>query len=90
MTFFVSAINSLQDEVGGILKEYFDIANQVQGIQSDILYQFKRQRAYDRKQFAEFIKLETETVLAKLEAGVISVDEAREEIDNLKDELVVS
>ena len=88
--FFVSAINSLQDEVGGILKEYFDIANQVQGIQSDILYQFKRQRAYDRKQFAEFIKLETETVLAKLEAGVIDVTEAREEIDNLKDELVVS
>ena len=34
--------------------------------------------------------METETVLAKLEAGVIDVTEAREEIDNLKDELVVS
>ena len=88
--YFVSAINSLQDEVGGVAKEFFDIANQVQGIQSDIVFQFKRQRAYDRKQFAEFIKTETETVLAKLEAGVISVDEAREEIEDLKDELVVS
>ena len=87
---FVSAINSLQDEVGGVFKEYFDIGNQVQGIQSDLLFQFKRQRAYDRKLFAEFIKVETETVLAKLEAGVIDVTEAREEIDNLKDELVVS
>ena len=88
--FFVSAINSLQDEVGGALKEYFDIGNQVQGIPSDLLFQFKRQRAYDRKQFAEFIKTETETVLAKLAAQVITVEEAREEIDNLKDELVVS
>ena len=88
--FFVSAINSIQDEVGGVFKEYFDIANQVQGIQSDILFQFKRQRAYDRIQFAEFMKAQTETVISKLEAGVISVAEAREEIDALKDELVVS
>lgn len=88
--FFVSAINSLQDEIGGVFTEYFDIGNKVQGIPSELSFQFKRQRAYDRKQFAEFIKTETETVLAKLEAGVISVNEARNEIDSLKDEMVVS
>ena len=88
--FFVSAINSLQDEVGGVLKEYFDIGNKVQGIPSELLFQFKRQRAYDRIQFAEFVKTETETVLAKLKAQVITVAEARNEIDSLKDEMVVS
>ena len=50
--FFVSAINSLQDEVGGVFREYFDIGNKVQGIPSEMSFQFKRQRAYDRKQFA--------------------------------------
>lgn len=88
--YLVSAIQSLQDEVASIFKEFFDVGNQVQGIRSDLIFAFKRQRAYDRKQFAEFVQIETETILKKLEAGVITVQEARAEIDALKDELSVS
>ena len=88
--YYVTAIQSMQNELAGVLKFFFDSGNQVQGISSDLTFAFKRQRAYDRVQFAEFIKTETDTILAKLAAGVISVAEAREEIDNLRDELVVS
>ena len=47
----------------------------VQGIPSEIEFSNSSGRGHMiSQQFAEFIKTETETVLAKLEAGVIDVD----------------
>ena len=87
--YLVSAIQSTQDELAGVLKFFLDCGNQVRGIPSDLTVAFKRQRAYDRKQFAEYTQIETDTVIKKLDAGIIDEVEAREEIQDLKDDLLV-
>ena len=51
--FFVSAINSIQDEVGGAFKEFFDIANQVQGIQAIFFTNSKGSARMTESSFAE-------------------------------------
>lgn len=90
LEYYISAIGSVQEEVGEMLSDYLNINNQVQGIPSSILLRHKRQRAADRMQVAETEKIQTETILAKHAAEVITRDEARAEIDNLRDELVVA
>ena len=87
--YLVSAIQSTQEELAGALKFFLDCANHVRGIASDLTVAFKRQRAYDRQQFAQYTQIETDTVIKKLDAGIIDEVEAREEIDALKDDLMV-
>ena len=89
LEYYVSAIQSMQQEIAESLKGDFDCANQVRGIPSDLDFMFKRQRTADKKSIAETEKVLTETILVKLEAGVISKDEAKLEIGLLKDELRV-
>ena len=87
--YLVSAIQSTQEELAEVLKFFLDCSNHVRGIPSDLMVAFKRQRAYDRKQFAEYTQIETDTVIKKLDAGIINEVEAREEIEDLKDDLMV-
>lgn len=88
--YYVSAIQSFQDVMATSLKDDFDCGNMVQGIPSDLRFAFKKQRTADKQTIADTEKTQTETILAKLEAGVISVQEAQEEIAMLKDALEVS
>ena len=90
LEYLIGAIASVQEELGGMFSDYLNIANQVQGIRSNILLRHKRQRAQDKQQLVETEKTQVETILSKLEAQVISVDEAREEIALIRDELVVA
>ena len=90
LEYLIGAIASVQEEVGGMLSDYLNIGNQVQGIRSNILLRHKRQRAQDKQQLVQSEKVQTETILSKLEAGVISIEEAREEIALIRDELVVA
>ena len=89
LEFFVSSVQSLQEEVAAMFEEYFDIGNQVQGIQGETSFKFRRQRTADRKAEADIRKTETETTISKLDAGVIDEMEARDEIDSFTDALRV-
>ena len=86
LEYFVSAIQSLQDEMGDVLTTYFNMANQVQGIQSMLEFIFLRQRTADRKADAEIRATETDTIIKKYDAGIIELEQARDEIDNLTNE----
>lgn len=88
--YYVSALQSLQEEVGTSLKRDLDCANQVRGIQSDLRVEFKRQRTADKKSLAETEKIQTETIIAKMESGIITREEAQAELALLKDELRVN
>ena len=72
-----------------MFEEYFDTANQVQGIQGETSFRFRRQRTADRKAEADIRKTETETTISKLDAGIIDEVEARDEIDGFTDALRV-
>ena len=90
LEFFVSSVQSLQAEVEDVLETYFDISNQVQGLQGTTRFRFKRQRSADRKAESEIRKTETETTITKLDAGIIDETEARDEIDSFTDVLQVA
>ena len=57
LEYFVSALQSLQDEVAAMLSDFFDIANQVTGIQGDAEFLFRRQRTADKKAMAEILQM---------------------------------
>ena len=86
---FVSAIQSFQQEVSSSIKEDLDCANQVQGIQSDLTFQFLKQRTQDKASLAETEKIQTETIIAKYESGLIDLATAQFELESMKDELRV-
>ena len=44
LEYFVSALQSLQDEVADMFTGFFDIANQVQGLSGEAEFLFRRQR----------------------------------------------
>ena len=89
LEYIVSAIQSMQDELADVLRVYFDIGNQVQGRRGETRFQFKKQRTADERQAAEVEKIRTETILSKFSAELITADEARVEIQALKDDLVI-
>ena len=90
LEYFVSALQSLQDEVAAMLTEYFDIANQVQGLSGEAEFLFRRQRTADKMATATIEKLRTETVISKVDSMIITPAEGREEIDTFRDELEIS
>ncbi len=90
LEYFVSAIQSLQNEVSDMFETFFDVGNQVQGIQSETDFKFRRQRTADKKATAEIEEIRTNTVISKVDAGIISPEEARDEIDMFRDELEVA
>ena len=89
LEYYVSAVQSFQQELASSLKEYFDCANQVRGIPSDLRFEFRRQRTADMMQLAETEKVQTETIIAKYESGLIDFATAQMQLDNLSDELRV-
>ena len=90
LEYYVSALQSLQDEVADMLSGFFDIANQVQGIQGETEFKFRRQRSADKKAMAEIEQMRTSTVIDKVEVGIITPDEGKAEIDTFRDELEIS
>lgn len=88
--YFVSAIQSFQDEMSESIEGYLNTGNQVQGIQGESSFRFKKQRTADKKATAEIEQIKTDTVLAKVEKNVITAEEGRQEIDGFRDELEVS
>ena len=90
LEYYVSALQSLQDEVAAMLSQFFDIANQVQGIQGESEFRFRRQRTADKKATAEIEQMRTGTVIDKVEALIITPQEGRTEIDTFRDELEIS
>ena len=87
--YFVSAIQSFQDELGEMFEDFFDAANQVQGIQGESEFKFKKQRTADKKATAEIEQIKTDTVIKKVDAGMITPEEGREEVDEFRDKLEV-
>lgn len=67
----------------------FTLANQVRGIRGDVNFQFQKRRVRDLKSIAETEKIEIENILARLERGLMTDDEAMMEIEMLKDPLIV-
>lgn len=89
LEYFVASISSVQEEMADMMSDYLTIQNIVKGIMSEAQYQFKKQRTSDRRETAEIRKIETETVISKVDAGIIDQVEAAEELDSFQDELVV-
>jgi len=90
LEYYVSAIQSVQEEKASVITDFLNMGNQVSGRRSDIQFMYKRQRTADRKQVAETEKVQTETVLSKLAAGVIDVSQAQQEIADMRDNLVLA
>ena len=90
LEYFVAALQSLQDEVADMLSQYFDIANQVQGISGETEFRFRRQRTADKKAMAEIEQIRTDTVVNKVESHIITPQEGKAEIDTFRDELEIS
>lgn len=90
LEYYVAAIQSAQNETGDMLGQFFTIGNQVQGIASEMEFLFLRQRTADKKASAEIRDIEVDTIIKKLDAGIIDPVEARDEVQDLKDELQVS
>ena len=90
LEYYVSAIQSTQDEVGDVLSQFFNTGNQVQGIRSDTGVHFLKQRTSDKKADAEIEQVRTDTVIKKLDSGIIDEREAREEVDAFRSELEVA
>ena len=90
LEYFVSALQSLQDEVAAMLSEFFDMANQVQGISGESEFLFRRQRTADKRAMAEIEGMRTTTVINKVDAMIITSAEGRAEIDTFRDELEIS
>ena len=90
LEYFVSALQSLQNEIAAMLSDYFDIANQVQGIPGETEFFFRRQRSSDKKTLAEIEQIRTGTVINKVEALIITPQEGRVEIDTFRNELELS
>lgn len=90
LEYYVSAIQSLQDEIADMLIMFFDAGNQVQGIQGETEFMFRKQRTADKKATAEIEQIRTQTVIEKVEADIISTAEAREEIELFRSELEVA
>ena len=87
--YYVSAIQSMQDEVSDVLTQFLNVGNIVQGIPSDMVMQFLQQRTSDRKSQAELESVKTKNVVEKFRAGLIDRDEARDEIQEFKNVLEV-
>ena len=90
LEYFVSALQSLQDEVATMLSQFFDIANQVQGISGETDFKFRRQRSSDKLAMANIEKIRTETVVNKVDSLIITAAEGRKEIDTFRDELEIN
>ena len=90
LEYFVSALQSLQNEVSDMFEHFFDVGNQVQGLQGETDFNFRRQRTADKKATAEIEQMRTETVIKKLDAGIIDPVEARDEVEMFRDELEVA
>ena len=90
LEYFVSALQSLQDEVADMFTGFFDIANQVQGLSGEAEFLFRRQRTADKLATATIEKLRTETVISKVDSLIITPSEGREEIDTFRDELEIA
>lgn len=90
LEYYVSAIQSMQDEISGVLSDFFDIANRVQGISGESTYTFKRQRTADKKTVAETEEIRTNSIISQYEADLIDKEEAREKLDSITDSLAVA
>ena len=89
LEYYVSALQSFQQELASSLKADFDCANQVRGIPSDLRFEFLKQRTADKSKIAETEKIQTDTIIAKFESGLIDLETAQAEIESMKDELRV-
>ena len=90
LEYFVSALQSLQDEVATMLSAFFDMANQVQGIQGETEFLFRRQRTADKLASAEIERMRTETVISKVDSLIITPAEGKVEIDTFREELEIN
>lgn len=90
LEYFVASVGSVQEEMADMVSDFLTIQNQTSGIRSDAVYLFKKQRTSDRRETAEIRKIETETTISKVDAGITTTDEARAELESFKDELVVT
>ena len=90
LEYFVAALQSLQNEVAVMLSQFFDIANQVQGIQGETEFLFRRQRTADKKATAEIEEIRTNTVINKVESLIITPQEGKAEIETFRDELEIA
>ena len=73
-----------------MLSQFFDIANQVQGISGETDFKFRRQRTADKLNMAEIERIRTETVVNKVDSLIITAAEGRAEIDTFRDELEIN
>ena len=71
LEYFVSALQSLQDEVAAMLSQFFDISNQVQGISGETEFKFRRQRSADKMAMAQIEQIRTDTVVNKVDSKFV-------------------
>lgn len=67
----------------------FTLANRVRGIRGDVRFLFQKRRVRDLKSIAETEKIQIENIIAKMTAGFINEQEATDEIQMLRDPLIV-
>ena len=90
MESMVASISAVQEEIAEAFNFYFDVANQVQGIASESRFFFLKQRVLDKLTIAQIKEKHTDTVIKKLDAGLVNPAEARDEIDAFDREFEMS
>ena len=81
---YVSSILSLQETASALINKALMVMLQVMGIQGTVELMFKKQRISDRKVLAETEKIAIENIITKQEAGLITEDEAKQDVASLR------
>ena len=87
LDFYIASIESIQDELAAILNDFFQIVLQIQGIQDPLKFFFRRQRIIDRKTIAETEMIVIDNIIKKVNAQLITQEQAIDEASSLADPL---
>jgi len=86
---YVSQVMSVQERLSHVLSRLLNFALRARGVRGEVTFKFKRQRYLDDQTVAETESLKVASILDQEAAGVIDAIEARRQIDELRDPLLV-
>ena len=88
-TYVDGTITPIQERESEQWSAIFDLANQAQGIRGRTQILFQKRRVRDLKEIADTEKVSIENILTKLENNFITQEEATQQIQQLRDPLIV-
>ena len=88
-TYVDGTITPIQNKESDQWSQLFSLANQVRGVRGEVRLLFQKRRVRDLKSIAETEKLQIENIITKLTNNFITQEEAVQQIEMLRDPLIV-